>query len=102
MHNYNLKELKQDILNNLADYDSSEIWEELNDNGFFHEEIIYYNVAIDYLKENDPSLSESLEIAEEYGYNTENLNSELLASLHASRKKENDFFEHVAPELDEI
>ena len=94
--------LDKDILNNLADYDSSEIWEELNDNGFFHEEIIYYNVAIDYLKENDPSLSESLEIAEEYGYNTENLNSELLASLHASRKKENDFFEHVASELDEI
>lgn len=94
--------LSKDILNNLADYDSSEIWEELNDQGYFHEDIIYYSKAVEYLKENDPSFCESLEIANEYGYNTENLNSEVLASLHASRKKENDFFEHVAPELDEI
>ena len=45
------------------------------------EEIIYYHKAIDYLKENDNSLFESLSIAAEYGYNVESLNSELLATL---------------------
>tara|TARA_R100001015_G_C4606464_1_gene161543 strand:- start:763 stop:1170 length:408 start_codon:yes stop_codon:yes gene_type:complete len=94
--------LDKDILNNLADYDSGEIYEELRDQNYFDVEIIYYSKAMEYLKENDFSLSESLEIAAEFGYNTENLNSELLASLHASRKKENDFFEHIAPELDQI
>ena len=94
--------LDKDVLNNLADYDSSEIYEELREQNYFDEEIIYYSKALEYLKENDPSFSESLEIAAEYGYNTENLNSEELASLHASRKKENYYFEHVAPELDEI
>lgn len=45
------------------------------------QEIIYYHKAIDYLKENDSSLLESLSIAYEYGYDCENLNSELLATL---------------------
>tara|TARA_R110002020_G_C16088458_1_gene757683 strand:+ start:165 stop:518 length:354 start_codon:yes stop_codon:yes gene_type:complete len=44
-------------------------------------EIIYYHKAIDYLKENDSSLFESLSIADELGYNVRNLNSELLATL---------------------
>ena len=43
---------------------------------------------MEYLKENDPSLSESLEIAAELGYDFKNLNSEILASLLASRKEE--------------
>lgn len=42
--------LSNDILNNLADYDSGEIWEELNDQGYFHEDIIYYSKAVEYLK----------------------------------------------------
>tara|TARA_R110002050_G_scaffold238573_1_gene374646 strand:- start:392 stop:730 length:339 start_codon:yes stop_codon:yes gene_type:complete len=45
------------------------------------EEIIYYHKAIDYLKENDNNLFESLSIANELGYNVINLNSELLATL---------------------
>ena len=45
------------------------------------EEIIYYSVAIDYLKENDASLRTSLEIASNYGYELKNLSSELLATL---------------------
>ena len=44
-------------------------------------EIIYYHKAIDYLKENDNSLHESLSIAYELGYDCENLNSEILATL---------------------
>jgi len=57
-------------------------------------EIVYYSTAIEYLKENDPSLSNSLELAAEYGYTTENLNSEILASLLASQK-EKELFEGV-------
>ena len=94
--------LSKDILNNLADYDSYEIYEELREQNYFDVDIIYYSVAMDYLREDDPALCESLEIAAEYGYKIENINSELLASLHASRKKENHFLEYIAPELDEI
>ena len=82
--------------------DCSQIWEDLNDNQFFHEEIIYYSKAIKYLQENDSSLSESIELANEYGYTLENINSELLASLHASRKKEDEFWQYIAPELDKL
>jgi hypothetical protein len=54
------------------------------ENGGFNIEIIYYSEAINYLKENDFSLKLSLEIAKDFGYNIEDLNSELLASLLAS------------------
>ncbi len=46
------------------------------------QEIIYYARAIEYLSKNDPSLMESLELAHEYGYAVEKLNSEVLATLH--------------------
>lgn len=45
------------------------------------EEIIYYSNAMEYLSKEDASLSQSLEIASDLGYTTENLNSELLATL---------------------
>ena len=89
---------KDEILN----YDINEIQEELQDNGFFNVEIIYYDKAMDYLREHDTSLSESIEIAHEYGYTLENINSETLASLHASRDRENKFWEYIAPELEKI
>lgn len=44
-------------------------------------DIIYHAVAMDFLKEHDPSLRNSLEIADEMGYQTKAINSELLASL---------------------
>jgi len=86
----------------LDDYDTHQIYDELQDNGFFNVDIIYYYKAIEYLKENDSSLCESLEIASEFGYTTENLNSELLASLHASQQRIDKFWEDVEPELDKI
>ena len=74
-----------DLLENLESNDAADMFEDitdtLQDNGAFNLEIIYYSNAIDYLKENDPSLRDSLEIAFEYGYSVENLNSEVLASL---------------------
>lgn len=108
-----------DLLDNLADdffgdtpseylsnkedlTDVHDIYDDLSDNGYFNEEIIYYYNAIKYLKDNDQSLTESLEIAAEYGYSITNINSELLATLHASRSKENKFWEHIAPEVENI
>ena len=70
------------------------IYDMVNDNGFgFDIDIIYYANAIKYLQENDPSLNESLKIAEEYGYELKHLNSEVLASLLASRNARENFAE---------
>jgi len=82
--------------------DVNDLFDDLQTNGYFNEEVIYYSSAIRYLKDNDPSLTESLEIATDYGYEAKNLNSELLATLHASQKKENTFFEDIAPELENL
>jgi hypothetical protein len=57
-----------------------EFTEFLNDYIREHE-IIYYSEAINFLRESDPSLRESLEIAEQLGYSPKNLNSEILATL---------------------
>jgi hypothetical protein len=76
------------------DNPAESIFDMINDNGGFDVEIIYYSNAIEYLKRNDPSLSKSMEIAIEYGYKLEDINSELLASLHASQKSISDFQEY--------
>lgn len=80
-------------------YDS--IYEKIEDNNGFDIEIIYYSNAIAYLKENDPSLNESLEIASEYGFELKSLNSEVLASLLASRNARDEFYE-LQSEIDEF
>ena len=54
--------------------------DKVND-AIMQEEVIYYHKAIKYLMKEDASLSDSLDIASEYGYTTEQLNSELLATL---------------------
>lgn len=64
-------------------------------------EIIYYSVAIEYLKENDPSLHESLRIASEYGFTPDNLSSEVLASLLASENEREMWYEFES-ELEEF
>lgn len=65
----------------------------LDEGGYFDIEIIYYDRAMEYLSENDRSLNESLEIANEMGYTPDNLNSEILASLLASRIERDKFYE---------
>ena len=77
------------------------ILDKLQDNGGFNVEIIYYSNAIKFLQENDPSLKESLEIASEFGYSLENLNSEVLASLLASRQAEEEFYD-LQSEIDDF
>src|SRR5690625_5637377 len=90
-----LQEFKTELLENrllndnldlyyLFNYSDSETVEELTDEilELIHEkEVIYYNNAINYLSENDPSLQISLELAKDLGYSLENLTSELLATL---------------------
>ena len=82
---------------NIEDIDHSDayqsIYEMIDENGGFDIEIIYYSNAINYLKENDSSLHESIEIALEYGYELKNINSELLASLLASQNAREEFSE---------
>mgnify|MGYP003143972880 CR=1 FL=1 len=75
----------------IDDFDS--LYDVLEDLGFFNVEIIYYARAIDYLKQNDPSLQFCMEIAYEFGYETKDINSELLASLLASRDLIDTFIE---------
>ena len=68
------------------------ICEMIEDNNGFDIEIIYYSRAINFLAENDPSLHESLEIASDYGYEVQNLDSEILASLLASKLVREEFY----------
>ena len=89
-----------DNIINYVDIDSidendafNSIYNMVNDKGGFNCEVIYYSSAIKYLQENDPSLQESLEIASDYGFETKNLNSEILASLLASRNSQENFYD---------
>ena len=83
--------LQTDELDDINSYD--ELEEELNENGAFDIEIIYYYKAMEYLKEHDTSLSESMEIAHECGFELKNINSEVLASLLASQNARDEFYE---------
>jgi hypothetical protein len=70
-----------------------EIEDIFNNQNAFDTEIIYYSRAIEFLRENDPSLRNSLEIAEELGYSPGNLSSEILASLLSSQINRQEFAE---------
>lgn len=82
----------------------------IEDNNGFDIDVIYYSNAINYLSEYDPSLQKSLAIAYGMGFTADNLNSEILASLLASKlareefyqlKNEiNDFFEELEEEIE--
>lgn len=89
----------EDELLELETFD--ELRDYLRDNDFFNIEIIYYSNAMEYLKENDPSLKESFRIVSEYGYEIENLSSEVLASILASENTQNEF-EDLEDEITEI
>ena len=81
--------------------DAEDLYTELINSDAFNIEIIYYSRAMDYLSENDFSLSESIDIAVELGYSLEDINSELLATLHASEKVKEDFW-LIKNDIDEI
>jgi hypothetical protein len=71
-----------------------DVYEAIDNDRGFEVEIIYYTNAMEYLMERDPSLRESLEIAEEYGYTPSNITSEVLASLLASRECREEFMSY--------
>ena len=89
-----MEHLTEDDLDDMEDF--FDLMELLRDYSAFNIDIIYYHKAMKYLQENDPSLTESLNIANELGYsiNSSNLNSELLASLLASQKAEEELYEY--------
>jgi len=67
--------------------------EAIEDGNGFDVEIIYYSRAMGYLTANDTSLRESLELAQDMGYEPKNLSSEVLASLLASQNSRGEFDE---------
>ena len=74
--------------------------DKVND-AIMQEEIIYYYEAMKYLTIEDASLSESLGIASEMGITTENLNSELLATLLYQQNLTNQWYE-ISEQVEEI
>ena len=101
--NVNIENLEiLDYITDFTDINSfDELYEELDNDRAFDIDIIYYSEAIKYLQKEDPSLKESLEIAEEYGYGLSGLSSEVLASLLASQRVREDF-QRYESELNEI
>ena len=79
------------------------MYEELQDkNAFSYEaEFIYYSEAIEYLANNDQSLVDSMELANDLGYTTENINSCLLATMLKEDILTNTFWEYKE-EIDEL
>lgn len=71
-----------------------DVLQQIEDVNGFDVEIIYYTAAMEYLMARDPSLRESIGIAEEYGYTLKNVTSEELASLLASRECREEFMSY--------
>lgn len=69
MYNIDCGDDIESTLDKVDDYDN------------FQQEVIYDHKAMEFLSDNDNSLSESLRLAEELGYGVSDLNSELLASI---------------------
>ena len=89
----------QDEINEINSFD--ELYDLFYEDNLLNIDIIYYDKAINYLSENDASLKESLDIALQYGYDLKNLNSEILASLHATECL-NSEFNSLRNEIDNI
>lgn len=89
----------QDEINEINSF--NKLYDLFNEANLLNVEIIYYSNAIDYLSKNDASLKESLDIALDYGYDLKNLNSEILASLHATECL-NTKFSSLRNEIDNI
>lgn len=79
-----------DILETILEYadvsNVDELMEYIQENYIHDIEVIYYHNAMEFLKEEDPSLQESLQLMADFGYQVDDLNSELLASLLLQQK----------------
>lgn len=63
----------------------------IEDENGFDQEIIYHATAMEYLLKNDPSLRESCGLAADMGFETKNINAELLASILATQNCREEF-----------
>ena len=85
-------------------YCDEDDFDEFNDKvleSISYEDIIYYSEAIKYLAREDASLSDSLGIASECGYETEQLNSELLATL-LYQQRLNEQWREISEQVEEL
>jgi hypothetical protein len=105
-----LERLKELVKDNNLDIDMDYIYHENKDFDQLNEDviqyinesgIIYYSKSMVYLSDNDSSLYESLEIAKEYGYTIEDLNSELLATLLYQQNFTNEWY-NISEQVEEI
>ena len=64
-------------------------------------EVIYYVTAMDYLREHDASLRDSLSLVSEYGFEIENINSEVLATVLMQAKSREEL-ENYRDELERL
>ena len=108
MNTYNklhtLTEEKMFPIDLAALYDNEDTFNDFCDkvnDSIMSEEIIYYSKAIEYLMREDDSLADSLDIAKEYGYTIEQLNSELLATLLYQQKLTEQWYE-IEEQVEEI
>ena len=87
------------------DIDDLERMEDIDRSINEQSDIIYYSRAIEFLAKYDPSLTDSLELAHEYGYEVNNLNSEILASILNNDMMRREYWEcrdEIQEILDEI
>ena len=85
-------------------YCEEDNFDEFNDKVYeaiSYEDVIYYSEAIKYLSREDASLSNSLDIASEYGYEVKDLNSELLATLLYQQRLTEQWYE-MSEQVEEL
>jgi len=63
------------------DFEDLEEFRDYLEDRINEQEVIYYSRALDFLKDNDNSLRDSLNLAYEMGFDVQNLSSEVLATL---------------------
>lgn len=97
-----LREYHNDYPFNNVDELAQYLYDEIDCKGGFNIDIIYYYKAMEYLMQNDVSLSDSMEIASDMGYEVSKLNSEVLASIHASHYARINFIDDNAKEIEQL
>lgn len=95
--------MKNDIDLSYEDFTGIRNIDDLSDcvvmNGLLNVEFIGYHKAMKYLMREDFSLSESMEMASDLGYEAKDINSELLAGIHATEQKGKHFYHVVLEEI---
>ncbi len=90
-----------DIDINIEDVETIDEIDDLVMECIAQENVIYYARAMEYLTENDTSLTESLELADNMGYEAKDLNSELLATLLLQQNMNEDY-QKIRSEIEDL